>query len=478
MLAIGWVTPWPETELQPWAATAALPLLLVALVVAVWPARRIRRAANLDARLRFGDRLATAWAYRDSNQSIATLQRYDAITRLEARSPRGELRWRPARVELGVLVATLLVAAILLLSPSPQQRVLDQRAAEQAAVQQATQRLDLLRQEAAAVPSLTPEQARQLDELLQQAQAELNRVSTQREATAILSRAADQVNQQLADPNADLRDEALAAMSETLAAEPLTRSLADALQHEDAQAASDAVKSLAAQADQLSDVQRQGLSRALQRASNVGRSDPRTASALREAARALGAGESSDAAMSAADAALRESIQASTAQASLRETTQRLRDLQSQLASGAPLNGDPTQPFGASASGSPTSGTTAEGTPVAIDAGGGSARLSDPSAGAGSGAGYGAGTLQAAGQAGAIGPAAENVFVPGRLGNGPGDLLDQTDQPFTVRGAPRPYRDVLGQYAQSGRDYVDRPDVSPAVRELVKQYFQQLEEGQ
>ena len=69
------------------------------------------------------------------------------------------------------------------------------------------------------------------------------------------------------------------------------------------------------------------------------------------------------------------------------------------------------------------------------------------------------------------------VFVPGRPGNGPGDQ-DLTDQPFTVRGAPRPYRDVLNQYAQSGRDYVDRPDVSPAVRDLVKQYFQKLEEGQ
>jgi hypothetical protein len=37
---------------------------------------------------------------------------------------------------------------------------------------------------------------------------------------------------------------------------------------------------------------------------------------------------------------------------------------------------------------------------------------------------------------------------------------------------------VLAEYAQSSRAYVDRPDVSPAVRELVKQYFQQLEDGQ
>jgi hypothetical protein len=72
---------------------------------------------------------------------------------------------------------------------------------------------------------------------------------------------------------------------------------------------------------------------------------------------------------------------------------------------------------------------------------------------------------------------AESVFVPGRPGSGPTEQ-DLTNQPFTVRGAPRPYRDVLGQYAQSSRDYVDRPDVSPAVRTLVKDYFLKLEEGQ
>ena len=75
------------------------------------------------------------------------------------------------------------------------------------------------------------------------------------------------------------------------------------------------------------------------------------------------------------------------------------------------------------------------------------------------------------------GPAAENVFVPGRPNNGPADQ-DLVNQPFTVRGAPRPYRDVLSQYAQSSRDYVDRPDIAPNVRDLVKQYFQELEAGQ
>lgn len=480
MLAIGWVTPWPETELQPWAARLGLPLLLIALAAAVLPTRKIRRAADLDSRLSFGDRLATAWAYRESNASIAIVQRADTISHLEARSPRTDLRWRPTRLELAALAGTLLAAVVLLLAPSPQQRVLDQRAAEQLQVEQATERLDWLRQEAAAAPSLAAEQARQVDELLKQAQAELNQVRTQREATAILAHAADQLNQRLADPNAGLRDEALAAMSETLAAEPLSQPLSDALQHEDAQAASRAVQSLAAQADQLSDVQRQALSRALQRAANVGRSDPRSASALRDAARALAVGESSEAALSAADAALRDSLQASAAQTSLRATTQQVRDLQARLASGAPLNPDPylSPPNPALAqTGQPTSLAASAGTPVAVGAGA-AGRLSDPVGERGSAGGHGSASLSGQAEPSPIGQAAENVFVPGRLSNGTADNLDLTNQPFTVRGAPRPYRDVLTHYAQTGRDYVARPDVSPAVRELVRSYFQQLEEGQ
>jgi hypothetical protein len=378
-------------------------------------------------------------------------------------------------VELWALLATALVATVLFIVPSPQQVVLDRQAAEQLAIEQANQRLDALRQEAITVDSLTPDQARQLDELLQQAQAELNRSRTQQDATAVLARAQEQLDQQLADPNADLRDEALAAMSETLSAEPRTQALGDALQQEDARAASDAVKAIAEQADQLSDIERQALSRALQRAANVGRSDPRSANALRDAAQAIASGQSADSALSAANAALRDAMQASQAQAALNTTAQRLRDLQTQLALDSRPRPDAPQPVRGQQY--PTSGTAlGAGTPVALDAGGGALRQ-DPSSAQARGAGIGATGASGQGQAAPVGPAAENVFVPGRPGNGPADQ-DLTDQPFTVRGAPRPYRDVLNQYAQTTRDYVERPDISPAVRDLVKQYFHELEEGE
>jgi hypothetical protein len=481
VLLIGWVTPIAESDLRPWAAAVTLVPLLAAAGYALWPRRHIRHAAELDQRLGLGDRLATAWSFRDSEQPVVRLQRTDALRRLSQSAPDRDLRWQPARGEVVVVGAIGLLTLLLLMTASPQQRVLDQRAAEQNSVIQASQQLDVLRQAAAASGSLTPDQARQLDELLQQAQADLNRAQSQQEATAILAHTQDQVSQQLGDPNADLRDAALAAMSETLAAEPQTQALASAVQQENAQATSDAIRNMSSKADSLSDVERQALSRALQRAANVGRSDSRSSSALANAAQAVASRASADAAMSQMNDALRDSIQASQSQAAVDATAQQLHDLQTRLASGAPLNNPrdqlsaqaQPQAGGASASGA----DLASGTPVALDGGAGQS-VSEPSSGpVAEGAGVGAGANGTSGQPPASAQAAENVFVPGRAGNGPADQ-DLVNQPFSVTGAPRPYRDVLNQYAQSSRDYVDRPDISPAVRDLVKKYFQELESNQ
>jgi len=271
-------------------------------------------------------------------------------------------------------------------------------------------------------------------------------------------------------------------MSDTLAAEPRTQALGAALQREDAHATSEALKDIAAQADQLSDIERQALSRALQRAANVGRADPRSSSALRDAAQALAKNSpdsppSADAALSAADAALRDAIQASQAQASLNATAQRLRDLQSRLASGSPLSPDAPQSSDGGATALATSIALASfGTPVALNAPGSPSVQEPVQAGQDVGAGFGAAGAALRGETNSAAQAAESVFVPGRESSGPASQ-ELLDQPFTIRGAPRPYRDVLSQYAASSRDYTDRPDISPAVRDLVKQYFQSLEEG-
>src|SRR5260370_29635512 len=66
VLLVGWIVPQPEAELRPWALEVAVPPVLAAAIVALWPRKRLRRAADLDTRLKFGDRLATAWSFRAS----------------------------------------------------------------------------------------------------------------------------------------------------------------------------------------------------------------------------------------------------------------------------------------------------------------------------------------------------------------------------------------------------------------------------
>ena len=61
VLSIGWLLPVPMNDLQPIALELALPVALLGAIVGLWPASTLRRAAQLDTRLNFADRLATAW---------------------------------------------------------------------------------------------------------------------------------------------------------------------------------------------------------------------------------------------------------------------------------------------------------------------------------------------------------------------------------------------------------------------------------
>ena len=470
VLAIGWLVPWPMSDLQPIALRAAIPVFLLALIVGAWPRSMLQRAAELDTRLILADRLATAWLARHTSHPMAELQRADALEHLGAqRLPRLSL----PRLELALVAAALLLALVLAFAPSPMRAVLAERTAEQAAVAQAAQRLDSLRETAVADASLTPEQSQRLDEVLQQARAELGQVHTQQEAQEVLARAAAQVAQ-VGDPAADAREQALAAMSEALSQDPRTRELGQALSGNDPTAAASAAQALADGADKLSDVERQGLARALQRAANVGRGDPQSSAALREAARSVGAGEPSQADFEQAARALQEALQTAAAQSTLRSTSQRLDDLRSALASGMPNQADDLSSGVTPNGASPMIGEPSRSLPI------------DPAPGQGapgpaermSGAGQGGADLNTGPADGRLGVAAsENVFVPGAASGGPSDQ-DAVRQPFSVRGQPRPYREVIGQYAQAGRDYIDRASVAPSVRDLVKQYFSKLEEGQ
>ena len=273
---------------------------------------------------------------------MADLQRADALRNLQALVPEKTLRYRVGRVELAALAAMTILTLALLVTPSPQEAILRQIQADQLATQQAVDRLDALSQDPSLASTLTPEQARRLNELLDRTKQELGQAKSQKDAVAALTRAEQQL-MQLGDTGADAREQALGAMSETLAQEPLTRQLSDALQRSDARDASEALEALRDQSNQLSDSQRQALARALQRASNVGRADSRSSNALRDAARAVSAGENPSDQLKDAAQSIEEAMQASAAESAIRQATQRMQDVRTELTTGTPPPGEASQ---------------------------------------------------------------------------------------------------------------------------------------
>lgn len=477
VLAVGWLTPFPMDQLRPMALQFGVPVLALGVLIGLWPTTRLRRAAQLDTRLSLQDRLATAWLQRKDPTAMALLQRANALQSLEHAE---SLSLKVRRIETLALAALAIVCAALLVVPSPMEKVLRQMAAEQLATQQAADRIDVLRQDAVLVDALTPEQAKRLDELFARARQDLAQARTEKAAAAVLAKA-EQELLALGDPNADARDQALAAMSETLSQEPLTRQLGDAIQRNDSRATRDAVEALRQRAGQLSEPQRQALSRALQRASNVGRADSRSSASMRDAARALASGDAADQQLQDASVSLEQAMQAAAADAAMRAAGQRLSDVRNEMSQAASGEQQPSaeQPLGGQA-GQAALSPGLLGTAVPIDAnafrrGGasstGQSDVAEPQRRAGGG--VGGADLTAGAAPDSVEPS-ENVFIPGRLGEGASDN-DSVQQPFTVRGAPRPYREVIGQYAQSGRDYVDRANVPPSVRDLVRQYFSDLQ---
>jgi hypothetical protein len=475
VLSISWLTPFPIQELKPTAFQLAAAVLASGLLVALWPVSRLRRAAELDRRLSLADRLATAWHQRNEQSAMARLQRQDAL-RLLRDAVRPKLR--VARVEVGLLMAVATLMLALIVVPSPMENVLRQIEAEQLATQRAAERIDALAQDAVLLEALTPEQARRLDELLKRAQQDLQHAHTERAAAAVLARTELELLQ-LGDPNSDAREQGLAAMSETLSQEPLARSLAEALERHDTSATREAVRAMQERAGTLSEPQRQALSRALQRAANVGRADSRSSAALRDAARAMAAGEQADEQLREASASLEQAMQQAAAEAAIRAASQRVQDARSEMSQVAQALTPEEQPMIMDPAQSTYMPGSLSGVSVPIDSAPRRGGVLDEESIAPSpeqrsvGGGVGGAALTH-GDPQTAAEASESIFIPGRPGDGPSDN-DAVQQPFSVRGAPRPFREVISQYAQSGRDYIDRAAVPSSVRELVRQYFSDLE---
>ena len=474
--------PWPDVFLWCAAATAA--------GTAAGPVCSLLRTPSLEAAARqadrflgLSDRLGTAWELRNSDSPFATLQRQDALDLTRGRDPAEAVHIRPGRRHFLPILAGLTLIGLLVALPNPMDRVVQQREQLQQQLADAREELQKTREEATAPgSSLSAEERATVEGALDKLEEALSEAETTPEALAALSEAEQKINL-LQEPKIG-QDKQLQDVGATLASLPTTQALGQALQSMDEAALRGAIEALAKQIDSMSASELQDLAAALHRAANATAGNEALAGSLRQSARAIASGDPGTASEAMGDlanrlTALQQGVQGLDAlermQADLRGARSSISGVALAEAGVDTPNGGDRQNGGGSGSGPGQAGNggNGEGTGEGGQGTGGSG-LGPGGGTGGSGAGNQPGARQGD-ETGRLLTEGETVFIPG---HGPGVPTEVRAGPGQgiVPGRLRPYKEVLGEYAEQAREHMERSPVPQGYKDLVRRYFAELEQ--
>lgn len=505
--------------------------------VARWP-RALEAARAADLHFGLDDRLTTALELREAETPVAFLQSRDVERRIDGISlSRGHGPWVRRREGGMAALAALSFAGALALGPPGHTRHVapttpastsQTRHAAAKQVQKLASQLHL---------GLTPAQLqspamRKLDLALARLRHQLLQASLPRAALRAIS-ATQQQLRQLAQGLHPVNSRAVAQLNSSLSrylnkaqTGNTSKSSATPSDLRTAQALSRLAQSLA----HLTPTQRAALAQALARAANS-TSNNALRQALRQAASALANGQprAASAALQRIAQMLAQSSAAQAAQARAGTGASQLNSLKNQIAgTGAAPPSGPTS-AGQGQPNAATAGAQGKGNAQGLRAGSGLGRGTRPGQGQGIGQGRGRGQGRGVGQgrgngtgrgarigrgtgrgqgqgqgqgrgtggragttgttgrgtagahgAGGIGASSRTrsgktvtVFVPGKQGTGP-TITRTGPNGAPESGALVPYQQVVGQYAQSAHQALDRAALPPSLQGYVRRYFSTL----
>jgi hypothetical protein len=478
---------WPRSSVIVLGALlGAVGLVVLPLSIWLWPRRLARKARYFDRLFDLKERFSTAVAVAEGalpveSDEIAALQYRDTLKAAEGVRPAERL---PLRIDWRLwagAAAAVVVLAVVIFLPNPQEAVLQQQAEVRQAITEQLQELERLRQQAIEETTLTPEERAAVVETLDEAIRTLEQSDvTQEEALAALNSAQRQL-QDLSSQFAEQRQQALQQASGLLEG-TAAQQAAEALARGDLLGAAEALQNLDLSA--LTPEQQQQLAEALEAAAEaLSETNPEAAQAMQEAAEALRAGDAQAAseALDRAGQAMAETGNGSVAQVdSLAEQVSR---------SGSALAG---------------SGQGQSAQPGQAGMGQASAAGQQDQAGQGGGAGRGEGSGEAAsgGAAGGQMPTDnspgdggetpyDSVYAPQRIGGEGGEQVNipgspGAGQPTGTEGnfvdnptgqASVPYSQVWADYARAVNEALDSGYVPLGLRDLIRTYFSQLDPG-
>ncbi len=496
MLGAARLFPWPSALL--WAGGAVTAGLAAGLAYGTVRAPSLPQTARrTDRLLGLADRMATAWELRNADSALALLQRQDALSALRRHQPSKAVSLWPGRRPLASLLGGLALAGLLAGLPNPMDRVIAQRQEIQEQLARAREEVEKTKEELAKEESrLSAQERATLEEALKKLEAALAKADSAPEALAELSKAEEEISR-LQESRAG-QSRALQRLAQALSAIPSGQALSQALQSGDQAALEQALQALAKELGNMSQEELQELASALQQAANTAATQGQSglAAELRELAKAAASGdaESAEAALGELGDALAALQQGAASEEAMEHVLGGLRQARN-VASGlamTPPDGTSEGEGGEGAQGSGSGEGSGKGQGEGAreqGSGGGkgngeSGRIGTGEGGQDLGSGGGTGGSGAGDQPGSqlgegtgrLETGGETVFVPGQGPHVPSEVQTGAGGEGAVPGQLRPYREVIGQYAEQAREHMERSPVPQGYKDLVRRYFAELEE--
>jgi hypothetical protein len=483
LLLVGRVVPiprlWMWAFLGPWLLSLGASFGYALLR----PITLLRAARQIDLELGLKERISTALEFSNAHEQLSPgllLQRQytDALAVAGAADPRRDFpfTWlrRPTLAAVSILVASLVLAWL----PNPMDAVLAEREAVKQATQVQAEKVEALQQEIEQDTSLTPElQAELLRQLEALAQQLRQNSGDREEALADLSRLEMQLRRQI-DPQAIQRQASLEAISTELQ----TLAGLDQVDQDDLDLTIEALEKLTQELAEMTDSERLELASALAQlaaqAAQSGSSDLSQSLASLSQAAQSGSAESAAQASSQAGEALAQARQQNRDQNALQQALAQLQNASRSMAqagqSGRQLAGQQPggQPGNNPGQGMSGGGTRADTLPPAT--GSGQTRRPDSQD-------SGPSTADPADQLFVPwerrSEEGQEVTIPGQ-DTGQGEIITRQN-PNPSGGLPGPalipYQQVFARYQQAAQQTMDRSEIPPAYRQLVRDYFTLLE---
>ena len=489
-------------------------IFVISIIAALFMLPKDQKVLAEGDALGLKERLVTAFEYKDEDNPVANIQRFDALKAVKALDVKNAYPLRADRKKIFAILALSLVMIITLMVPAPNREIAKERERIQQEIKREVKRIEKEREKLAANSRLTPKVLKELDRQLDVLAKDLRKSENESEALKALARA----QHRLGEIRQKSLDKDLARLGRQLSEFEATRELGKALETGESDAIKKQLEELEKALKTMNHRERQQLAEELKNISKEIDANPQLAAACQQLAQGMQDGQFSgrlaqlNTAISrlAQDPALRQSLQ------QLTQTLQQSKANLSAAGSGQTQNPTLVSRLGSPGQGNDSTGQSGNGSPDTEGSDGEKGNRSGAGSGSGSGQddgsngsgaggkGAGSGTSHGSDDSGNQGPSTggaekspgrkqvgdyEEIYTFKRLG-GDGEISNvngihnnagsvrqiQIENGSVTRGESRPYHEVLGQYKYEAMNSLSRTSIPSGMKMLVEEYFSSLEE--